>query len=101
MTREEWCAEGERRFGKDQMKWRFKCPVCGYVANVQDYKDAGVPIGAVAFSCIGRWLPNARDAFSKGPGPCDYAGGGLIGLNPVAIKGHDNRFAFADKAEVE
>lgn len=25
---EAWKAEGERRFGKDILKWKFKCPMC-------------------------------------------------------------------------
>ena len=38
---EDWKAEGERRFGKDILKWRFKCPMCGHVAAVEDFKAAG------------------------------------------------------------
>ena len=49
-TFEEWNAEGARRFGADQMKWRFVCPACGHVAAVQDWKDAGAPVEAAAFS---------------------------------------------------
>ncbi|MEW6573152.1 MAG: VVA0879 family protein, partial [Bacillota bacterium] len=91
MTREEWYAEGRRRFGDDVMKWKFVCPACGHVASVQDYKDAGAPEGAVAFSCIGRYLPNAKQAFDpEGPGPCNYTGGGLFRLNPVRIDGIEN-----------
>lgn len=98
-THEQWEAEGTRRFGPDQMAWRFVCPVCGHIASVADYKAAGAPVGAVAFSCIGRYLPNPREAFGgKGPGPCNYTGGGLFGLNPVAIEGRaSNVFAFADE----
>lgn len=44
MTRDEWSAEGRKRFGDDQMQWRFVCPACGHVASVQDYKDAGAPV---------------------------------------------------------
>lgn len=97
---EEWHKEAERRFGSDKMKWRFKCPVCGYSASVQDYKDAGAPEGAVAFSCIGRYTRAAREAFVKGgKGPCNYAGGGLFRLNPVQVGEIEER-AF-DFAEVE
>ena len=37
---EEWKAEATRRFGPDMLKWRFRCPMCGHVASVQDFKDA-------------------------------------------------------------
>jgi hypothetical protein len=104
MTKADWMAEGARRFGPDQLKWQFVCPACGYVASVEDWKKVGAPITAVAFSCIGRWMRRCRDAFGKdlGPGPCNYAGGGLFRLNPVCITDIDtehNNFAFAE-AEV-
>lgn len=90
MTHEEWKAEGERRFGPDPMKWKFICPSCGHVASVQDWKDAHAPQNAVAFSCVGRWA-GASDAntFKRDGGPCQYAGGGLIGLNPVEVRHPD------------
>lgn len=85
-THPEWTAEAVRRFGDDPMKWRFVCPSCGHVASVQDWKDAGAPEGAVAFSCVGRWHGgDPEKTFMKQGGPCDYAGGGLIGINPVAV----------------
>lgn len=102
MTYQEWIAEAERRFGTDCMKWRFVCPVCKHVQSVQDYKDAGAPETAAAFSCVGRWLPNQRDAFERdGVGPCNYAGGGLLRLNPVEVVMDDgtvsHAFAFAEE----
>lgn len=99
-TREEWEAEGERRFGKDKKQWRFRCPVCGVVTSVQEWLDAGAQ-DAIAFSCIGRFTESRREAFngeSEASGPCNYAGGGLFKLNPVTVEGHKNSsfFAFAD-----
>jgi hypothetical protein len=85
MTHAEWHALGVRLFGADEMSWRFVCPCCGHVATPTDYKTAGAPQGAVAYSCVGRWLPVAQEAFTTGPGPCTYAGGGLFGLNPVRV----------------
>lgn len=100
MTVEEWRAEGKRRFGVDEMQWRWKCPSCGHVASTQDYKDAGAASGVVGYSCIGRYLPECKEAFGgPGSGPCNYAGGGLIGINPVEVvaDGHTHRmFEFAD-----
>ena len=100
MTHAEWKAEGAKRFGTDPSKWKFVCPVCGHVASVQDWKDVGA-FECAGFSCIGRHMQKCRKAFGeKGPGPCDYAGGGLFKLNPVEVKLEDgdvlHAFAFAD-----
>ena len=110
MTNQEWQEEGVVLFGSDQMQWRFVCPVCGFAQSVQDYKDAGAPEGAVAFSCIGRWRDGARDAFTgKGDvrlahpvvtGPCNYSGGGLLRLNPVDVDGR-KVFAFAQNSKAQ
>lgn len=101
-TYEGWIAKGRELFGTDTTRWRFVCPACGHVASVRDWKDAGAPETAVGFSCVGRWLANARDAFVKGTGPCNYAGGGLFRLNPVSITmpngSVEHAFAFADPA---
>lgn len=88
MTLAEWEAEGLGLFGEDRMGWRFKCPSCGHVACVRDWKAAGAPEGAVAFSCVGRWMGgNVQEAFvGKGRGPCNYAGGGFFCINPVPVE---------------
>lgn len=107
-TLEEWRTEGLRRFGENEMTWAFVCPVCKHRQTVQNYKDAGAPQGAVAFSCVGRWLPGGPEGqppkkafpWEEGKGPCDYAGGGLFGLNPVIVLDANgverNIFAFAE-----
>jgi hypothetical protein len=103
MTHDEWKAEGERRFGADMSRWEFVCPVCGHHQTVQACRDAKVPDSCIGFSCIGRWLPKSREAFGgKGDGPCNYAGGGLFKLNPIAVSFPDGTearaFAFAEGA---
>ena len=95
MSHDEWQAKGEQLFGTDIMRWKFICPSCGHIASVQDWKDAGAPEGAVAFSCVGRYLPRCSDAFTYGVGPCNYAGGGLFGLNPIDVDGR-RTFAFKE-----
>lgn len=103
MTHAEWLEEGCLRFGADRMKWLFVCPSCGHVTSVQEWTDVGAS-KAAAFSCIGRYRGDSRDAerntFKNAGGPCNYAGGGLIQLNPVEIDFEDGRdpllvFAFA------
>lgn len=104
----DWKAEAVRRFGSDPMGWKFVCPSCGHVARVKDWQDAGAPEGAVAFSCIGRYTGDAEAAdartFKNGGGPCNYAGGGLIELNPMTVVFDDGDtrqvFAFAERSEL-
>lgn len=103
MTYEEWTNEAMRRFGPNSLAWKFVCPSCGHVASVKDWKDAGASDGAIAFSCVGRFLAGKKDAdkntFGKGGGPCTYAGGGLFKLNPVEVNFNGkvlSVFAFAD-----
>ena len=99
-TVDQWRAEAARRFGKDSANWKFVCPSCGHVVSVGDYKKAGAPEDAVAFSCIGRYLEKRSEAFHMGQGPCNYAGGGLFRINPVAVilpDGHESYvFDFAE-----
>lgn len=101
---EEWRAEAVRLFGDNPMEWRFVCPSCGHVASIQDWKDAGATSGEAAYSCVGRRLEGSKQMGEK-PGPCNYAGGGLISLNPVIIKfkgGESSRvFAFASERPTE
>lgn len=85
----DWLAEAIQRFGKDPLNWAFVCPACGHVATLRDWHNAGAGEGGWAFSCVGRYLKNPTRMFQK-PGPCDYAGGGLIRLNPVTITFPDN-----------
>jgi hypothetical protein len=109
MTKEEWEAEGARRFGPNRRAWRFVCPSCTHVASVQEWLDAGATDGEIAFSCIGRRLgANGDKTFLKAGGPCNYAGGGLFALNPEEISWVDKEtgedvapfhvFAFAEPA---
>jgi hypothetical protein len=69
------------------------------VASVRDWKAAGAGEGEVAFSCVGRHLPRAKELGQR-PGPCNYAGGGLFKLNPMTVVmedgGEADRFEFAD-----
>ena len=89
LTLEQWLEEGLKRFGRDANRWKFVCPSCGHIASVADWRNSGALEGAVAFSCVGRWMSLGkaaeRAAFRRAGGPCNYAGGGLIGLNPVQV----------------
>ncbi len=103
LTREQWKAEAERRYGPQARNWRFRCPSRGYVQSGEDFlalvMTAEEAVARFAFSCIGRWMPECQEAFTGGPGPCDYAGGGLIRIAPVCVVTEGEEvfcFDFAD-----
>lgn len=91
-TKDEWLAEGERRFGPYHEDWKFVCPKCGNVASGQDFKRAGAKPNAMYCECIGRYLKH------KG---CDWAAYGLFDICTVHVDGQPVfEFAPAD-GEVE
>lgn len=106
-TKDEWFAEGTRRFGNDFGEWRFVCPACGHVQAVKDfkpYKDQGAKPDSARTVCIGRFSGSTKnaglDGTGKAKGPCNYTCGGLFNLNPVKIKteqGELTSFEFAEK----
>lgn len=101
MTFAEWSAKGVELFGANQKDWQFVCPSCGHTASARDWEAAGAPETAVAFSCVGRWLPESKgEIFGHNGQPCNYAGGGLFRLNPIKVTdpqgAEHNVFAFAE-----
>lgn len=99
MTLAEWQAEGKRLFGPDGANWRFRCPMCGYVATCREFVELGQDHQLAAQECIGRHMAGKSALRDSGKGPCDYAGYGLIKLSPVVIVTTDGKehdcFAFA------
>ena len=71
-SREEWLAKGRELFGKDMLKWRFKCPRCGRVQTPEDFhkfKEKGAQPDTAYQECMGR-----HDLAVK----CDWAAFGLF-----------------------
>jgi len=99
-SHEEWMSMAESLYGKNMLNWKFKCPSCGYIASVEDYKKVKAPEAAIAFSCIGRYIKDCNNEVGDKKQPCNYAGGGLFKLNPVRVHYDDGRFEdmfdFAD-----
>lgn len=105
ITREEWFEKGKELFGEDMTEWKFKCPVCGHIQIVKDfkkYKDKGANPNDAFSMCIGRYS-GGRDAFEdNGEGPCNYAAYGLLPLGEVNVDGINYPiFAFAESERVE
>lgn len=101
ISHDEWLKEYERRYGRSLEAGRFVCPCCDHIQSGADFIAVGLnreeTSKVLAFSCIGRWTPSPRSAFAKdGSGPCNYAGGGLFRVAPIAVDiGEDEpRFTF-------
>ena len=80
MTIQEWREEGTRRFGEDYMDWKFECPMCGHIASIRDFKEAGAKgPNCACQECLGRYTgkgaPKAGDASG-----CNWAAYGLFGI---------------------
>lgn len=103
MAFEAWIEEGIRRFGEDRRDWRFVCPACGFVQSYWNFHDAGLHHDQIdrklAYSCVGRVVGHHDTPMGTKPGPCNYSGGGLFRLNPVAVLDDQGQvhhlFAFA------
>ena len=77
---EAWQAEAEKRFGKDYMNWKFQCPMCGHVASIKDFKDAGADDPNCAYQeCIGRYQGKGSPVKGDSSG-CNWAAYGLFGI---------------------
>jgi hypothetical protein len=102
MTKDEWDAQGQRLFGPDKLKWRFKCPVCGNVQTPEDfmpYKELGATPESALKECIGRYSGAKSVNLSGKKSPCDYAGYGFFKLSPVRVQDGEHEyhvFAFAE-----
>lgn len=82
MTMKEFETEGEKRFGKDKKKWKFRCPSCKTQQSFEDFqkfthlKNDDIQ-GFLGFSCIGRYA-------EKKVG-CDWSLGGLFQIHELVV----------------
>jgi hypothetical protein len=78
-TQSEWMQEGKENFGEDFTNWKFKCPACGHVASIGEFKELGADPNDAYQKCIGRvngkGTKNQKDL---GDG-CNWAAFGLFG----------------------
>lgn len=83
---EAWKKEGARRFGEDFMKWKFKCPMCGHVATVEEFKEAGADSPDCAYvECIGRYTGKGSPKKNDSSG-CNWCAYGLFGIPKGGVK---------------
>lgn len=106
MTQEEWLAEGKKRFGENFMCWKFRCPMCGHVASVREFMEAGAKDPNCAYQeCIGRYTGKGSPVKGDSSG-CNWAAYGFFripngkGIIVIAKDGIGTEcFPFADGSE--
>ena len=97
----EWIEQGEKLFGKDKKKWKFKCPSCGNIQSCEDFEKLGVEHleNYVYFSCIGRFIKDSKGTIYNKEKPCDYTNGGLFCIAKLFVKHEEGKpqpvFEFA------
>lgn len=76
----EWREEATRRFGPDYLRWKFRCPMCGHEATVQDFKDVGAESPDAAYQeCIGRYTGKGAPKEGDSSG-CNWCAYGFFGI---------------------
>lgn len=107
ITKDEWLKRGTALYGDDMFGWKFKCPSCGHIQAVNDfkpYKDKGASPDSARFNCIGRYDGHINTPMGTKPGPCNYTSGGLINISPLIVIDGDKEsssFEFADTKNPE
>jgi hypothetical protein len=103
MTRAQWWAHGTELFGPNTDTWKFRCPICGNIASIADYrqfKDQGATPDSAATECIGRYTGGRSAFYEKEGQPCDYCTYGLFKIAEAYVDHGDGKlqgvFAFAD-----
>ena len=106
LTHAEWLEAATQLYGADPLQWKFKCPICGNVQSLEQFKQVSAKPDSTYQECIGRYLPRSerRSAFGehgakKIEKPCDYAVYGLFSLPGLIVTdehGDVPIFAFAD-----
>ena len=103
LSEKEWSKRGEQLFGKDRLKWKFKCPNCGNIQSPKDfrkYKDQGAKPDNVYVDCIGRFMKNCKGTIGNKISPCNYALYGLFRFVKTVVISKDGKehavFEFAE-----
>lgn len=53
-TLAEWMNDGKELFGEDYSNWKFKCPACGHISSIQQFKESDADPNDAYQVCIGR-----------------------------------------------
>lgn len=94
----DWLAKGARLYGPNMLDWRFKCPCCGHIQSLRDFKDAGVEEEKAITCCASRFGLGGRS-------DCKWTTSGLFRIGGCYVIRPDFvpvlAFAFADEKPLE
>lgn len=89
----DWLKKGSRLYGPDMLDWRLKCPACGHVQTVREFKEAGIDEDNAFTCCASRFNLG-------GSKTCKWTTGGLLRIGGVYVIRPDFvpvlAFSFAD-----
>lgn len=71
LTFNDWVAEGEKRFGKEKLDWKFVCPNCGHVQTMRDFQNADIDPQRAYQVCASRYNIGGKST-------CKWSAGGLF-----------------------
>ncbi|MBR1800661.1 MAG: hypothetical protein IJ767_04100 [Bacteroidaceae bacterium] len=98
VTLAEWLSEGERLYGKEKLDWRFRCPACGHVQTMRQFKEAGLDPELAYLNCASRHKLGGKP-------DCKWTIGGLLRVGGRYVIDAKYRphliFEFADKETKE
>lgn len=89
ISKDQWFKEGVALFGKNLSDWKFVCPICGNVASIREFEQAGASRDSAYQECIGRYVGGRSAMIEVGQTPCDYAAYGLIGVCTTVVMADD------------
>lgn len=80
VTLAQWREQGEALFGDDMMGWKFKCPQCGHVSSLGEFKKAGLDPNLATSCCASRFkeLSYRKD-------DCKWTTGGLFRVGGMYV----------------
>lgn len=80
ITVAQWREQAKTLFGDDILNWKFKCPQCGHVSSLREFKDAGIDPHLATGNCASRFpeLSYKKD-------DCKWTTGGLFRVGGMYV----------------
>lgn len=81
-TINDWKFIGHVKYGDDLLDWKFKCPACGNVQTMRQFKEAGVDPNLAYLNCASRHNLGGKKE-------CKWTIGGLLKVGGIYVIDED------------